>query len=324
VSVPGPRIAIVFPGQGSQKVGMGRSLFEASGAARATFERADRALGIPLSRTCFEGPEAALLLTATTQPAVLTAGIAAFEALCERAGRGWLRRVACAAGHSLGEYAALTAASALDFEDAVRTVRRRGEYMQEAVPVGRGAMAAILGLEAAAVEALCGEAAAGEIVRPANYNAPDQTVVAGTVGAIDRLAGLVKGRGTGRVVRLPVSAPFHCPMMEPARARLAVDLERLTLRDAAFPVVSNAGATSLRRAADLRAALGDQVTAPVRWVETVRVFRGHGVGLQIEFGPGRVLSGLARRIDPALECLHVEDPQGVAALAERLASEDAA
>ncbi|MGH9748302.1 MAG: ACP S-malonyltransferase [Candidatus Polarisedimenticolia bacterium] len=321
MSIPGPRIALVFPGQGSQKVGMGRALFEASGAARAIFERADRALGFPLSRTCFEGPEEALLLTATTQPAVLTAGIAAFEAVCERAGREWLARVVCAAGHSLGEYAALAAASVLEFEDAVRAVRRRGEYMQEAVPVGRGAMVAILGLEAAVVEALCGEAAAGEIVRPANFNAPDQTVVAGAAGAIDRLAGLVKARGVGRVVRLPVSAPFHCPLMEPARVRLSPDLERLAMRDAAFPVVSNAGARPLRRAGDLRAALGEQVTAPVRWVETVQAFRGCGVGLQIEFGPGRVLSGLARRIEPALECVHVEDPQGVAELAGRLASE---
>jgi [acyl-carrier-protein] S-malonyltransferase len=305
-----PGCALVFPGQGAQKVGMGKALAGASAAARAVFERVDRALGAPLSRTCFEGPEEALRLTATTQPAILATALAAFAALRERLGPGWAGPVRCAAGHSLGEYAALVAAGALELEDAARVVRRRGEYMQEAVADGQGAMAAILGLPGEAVEGLCREAAAGEVLAPANLNAPDQTVVAGAAAAVDRLAGLLKTRAGVRLVRLPVSAPFHCALMEPAARRL---------RDAAFPVVVNVSARPTRDAAGLRAALAAQVTAPVRWVDTVRAFGPAGAAVQVECGPGRVLGGLARRIDPALTLVNVEDPdsleRAVAALA---------
>jgi [acyl-carrier-protein] S-malonyltransferase len=298
---------------------MGKALAGASAAARAVFERADRALGAPLSRTCFEGPEEALRLTATTQPAILATALAAFAALRERLGPEWAGPVRCAAGHSLGEYAALVAAGALELEDAVRVVRRRGEYMQEAVADGQGAMAAILGLPGEAVEGLCREAAAGEVLAPANLNAPDQTVVAGAAAAVDRLAGLLKTRAGVRLVRLPVSAPFHCALMEPAARRLRGDLERLPLRDAAFPVVVNVSARPTRDAAGLRAALAAQVTAPVRWVDTVRAFAPAGAAVQVECGPGRVLGGLARRIDPALTLVNVEDPdsleRAVAALA---------
>jgi [acyl-carrier-protein] S-malonyltransferase len=316
----GPRgLALVFPGQGAQKVGMGKALAEAFPEARAVFERADAVLGFPLSRACFEGPEEALRLTATAQPAILAASLAALAALRARAGDGWLAAVRCAAGHSLGEYAALVAAGALDPEAALLTVRRRGEYMQEAVADGDGAMAAILGLPAVEVETLCREAARGAVLSAANLNAPDQTVVAGAAAAVERLAGLVGKRGAVRVVRLPVSAPFHCALMAPARRRLATVLGALPLRDAAFPVVVNVSARPTTRAADLRAALIDQVTAPVRWTETVRVFAGAGAGTQIEIGPGRVLSGLARRIDPGLRLWNVEDPASLERTAAALA-----
>lgn len=313
-------LALVFPGQGAQKVGMGKALAETSPAARAVFERADRALGFPLSRACFEGPEEALRLTATTQPAILATALAAWEALRERLGGAAVAGVRCAAGHSLGEYAALVAAGALDLEDAVRTVRRRGEYMQEAVPDGQGAMAAVLGLPGGVVEDLCREAAEGDVLAAANLNAPDQTVVAGAAAAVDRLAGLAKTRGAGRVVRLPVSAPFHCALMAPAQRRLAEDLKRLPMRDAAFPVVVNVTGRPATRAGELRDALAAQVTAPVRWVDTVRAFAPAGAGVQVELGPGRVLSGLARRIDPALELLNVEDPAGLERTLAALAS----
>jgi [acyl-carrier-protein] S-malonyltransferase len=312
-------LALVFPGQGSQKVGMGKTLAAACPEARAVFERADRVLGLPLSRTCFEGPEETLRLTATTQPAILATALAALAALRARAGEGWLAAVRCAAGHSLGEYAALVAAGALDLDDALRIVRRRGAYMQEAVPDGDGAMAAILGLPAGEVEALCSEAARGAVLAPANLNSPDQTVVAGAAAAVERLADLVRGRGAGRVVRLPVSAPFHCALMAPAQRRLAKDLSTLPLRDAAFPVVVNVTARPATRGAELRAALAEQVTAPVRWTETVRCFAAAGAGTQIEIGPGRVLSGLAKRIDPALRLWNVEDPASLERTARALA-----
>ncbi|MBI4168850.1 MAG: ACP S-malonyltransferase [Acidobacteria bacterium] len=308
VSAGPRRAALVFPGQGSQKVGMGKALCEAYPEARAVYERADAALGFSLSRVCFEGPEENLRLTATTQPAVLTTSLAALETLRARCAADWNGMVACAAGHSLGEYAALVAAGALDLEDAVRTVRSRGEYMQEAVPVGRGAMAAVVGVPLKQVEDLCRDARGGEVLGPANLNAPDQTVVAGTAAAVDRLASLAKSGGAAKVIRLPVSAPFHCTLMSGAQGRLAEDLKGLRLRDAAFPVLLNVSGSPERKAETFRDALLRQVTAPVRWVDTVRAFRGLGAGTQVEVGPGRVLSGLARRIDPDLELLSVEDP----------------
>jgi [acyl-carrier-protein] S-malonyltransferase len=291
---------------------MGRAAAERYASARAVFERADAALGMPLSRACFEGPEEALRLTATTQPAILATSIALHEALC--AARPDLAElVTCAAGHSLGEYSALVAAGALTLEDAVRTVRRRGEYMQEAVPVGEGAMAAVMGAPIEAVEALCRAASGGEVLAPANLNAPDQTVVAGTAAAVRRLLPLAREHGARRVVELPVSAPFHCALMEPARVRLAEDLARLRMDDAAFPVVTNVTAEPQTRAAALREALAAQVTAPVRWVETVRRLRALGVGTLIEVGPGKVLSGLARRIDPDMTCHNIDGPESLEA-----------
>lgn len=298
---------------------MGRDAAARHPEARAVFERADAALGFPLSRTCFEGPEEALRLTATTQPAILTTSIALFEAL-RAAAPELTTRVACAAGHSLGEYSALVAAGALDLDDAVRTVRRRGEYMQEAVPVGEGAMAAVIGAPIEAVEALCRAAAGGEVLTPANLNAPDQTVVAGTAAAVGRMLPLAKEHGARRVIELPVSAPFHCALMEPARVRLAGDLEHLALRDAAFPVINNVSAAPATGAAALRDALAAQVTAPVRWVETVRRMRALGVGIMIEIGPGKVLGGLAKRIDPEMTCLNVDGPDSLAATVGALAA----
>jgi [acyl-carrier-protein] S-malonyltransferase len=301
------RAGLVFPGQGSQKVGMGKDLCQAHPEARAVFERADAALGFSLSELCFAGPEESLRLTAVTQPAVLVTALAALEVLRKRLAIEWSGLVACAAGHSLGEYAALVAAGALDLEDAVRTVRRRGEYMQEAVPLGRGAMAAVIGVSLEQVEDLCRAARGDDILEPATLNAPDQIVVAGAAAAVDRLASLAKSGGVAKVIRLPVSAPFHCTLMSAAQARLAEDLETLPLRDAAFPVLVNVTGRPEREAARFRDALLRQVTAPVRWVDTIRAFRGLDAGIQIEVGPGRVLTGLARRIDPGLVLLNVED-----------------
>ena len=316
----GSRLALVFPGQGAQKVGMGKALHDADAEARAVFERADRALGQSLSRICFEGPEDLLRMTSTTQPAILTTSLAAWEVFRSRAGDRLAGRIACAAGHSLGEYSALVAAGALELEDAVRTVRRRGEYMQEAVPAGQGAMAAVLGIGADEVRRLCEEAAGGEVLSAANLNAPDQTVVAGSAASVERLTALAKATGRGKVIRLPVSAPFHCALMTPARDRLAHDLGRLPIRDAAFPVVLNVSARPARAAEEIRRALVEQVTAPVRWAETVAGFAGLGATVQVEFGPGKVLTGLARRIAPELRTLNVEDPVSLESTTQALAA----
>jgi len=313
-----PRIALVFPGQGSQAVGMGRDAAARFPESSAVFERADAALGFPLSRTCFEGPEEALRLTATTQPAILATSMALLEAL-RAAMPDLMPRVACAAGHSLGEYSALVAAGALGLEDALRTVRRRGEYMQEAVPVGEGSMAAVMGAPIEAVETLCRAAADGDVLTPANLNAPDQTVVAGSTAAVRRMLPLAREHGARRVVELPVSAPFHCALMEPARVRLEADLARLVVHDAAFPVINNVSAEPEVGAAALCAALAQQVTAPVRWVETVRRLRALGVAIMIEIGPGKVLCGLAKRIEPDLTCLSVDGPDSLAATVAALA-----
>ena len=307
-----PRVGLIFPGQGSQAVGMGRALSDADPRARSVFERADRVAGFDLSRACFEGPDETLRLTAVTQPAILATSIASFEAFAAQAPPEWRGDIVCAAGHSLGEYSALVAAGALDLEDAVKTVRRRGEYMQDAVPVGQGAMAAVLGMALADVEALCREAAGGDILSPANLNAPDQTVVAGTAAAVGRLAGLARERGAKRTVILPVSAPFHCALMAPAQARLAKDLVALPMRDARFPVILNVTGRPETRAEVLRRALVDQVTSPVRWVESVIHMKELGVEWLAELGPGRVLSGLAKRIVPGLPVVNVEDPASLA------------
>jgi [acyl-carrier-protein] S-malonyltransferase len=300
------RPAFCFPGQGSQAVGMGRAFHEASATARAVFDEAGEALGFDLAKLCFEGPEGELELTANTQPAVLTTCVAGARLLLERG-----VRPAVLAGHSLGEYAALVVAGALRFADAVRVVRRRGEFMQEAVPVGAGAMAALLGLELAVVEEICREAGQGEVVEVANINAPVQVVVAGHRGAVERAVALARARGGRRSVLLPVSAPFHCRLMAPAAARLAAVLADVPVGAPAVPVVRNVDAELTTRAEEVRDCLVRQVTAPVRWTECVARMAREGCRTFIEIGPGRVLTGLLRRIDPGLTGISVEDAAGV-------------
>jgi [acyl-carrier-protein] S-malonyltransferase len=310
------RLAFCFPGQGSQAVGMGRAFHDAAPAARAAFEEASEALGLDMARLCFEGPEEALQLTANTQPAILTVSVAAARVAAERG-----LQPALAAGHSLGEYAALVVAGALRFADAVRVVRRRGEAMQEAVPVGAGAMAAVLGLDLPAVEALCAEAAQGEVVEVANVNAPGQVVVAGTRPAVERAVRLAAGRGGRRSLLLPVSAPFHCRLMQPAADRLARVLAEVAVEAPKLPVVRNVDAGLTTTAEEVRPFLVRQVTAPVRWTDCVARLAGEGCRGFVELGPGRVLTGLLRRIDGALPGWPVEDPD---ALDRALAAVEAA
>ena len=297
-------IAFLFPGQGSQAVGMGRAFYEASTRAKAVFEEANAALGVDLTRVIFEGPEADLALTANTQPAVLTVSVAA-AAVCAEHGL----RPAMAAGHSLGEYSALVVAGALAFADAVRMVRRRGQYMQEAVPVGTGAMAAMMGMELAAVEALCAEAARGEVVQVANVNSAAQIVIAGHRTAVERAAALASGTG-GRVksVMLPVSAPFHCALMGPAAERLAHDLESVAVAEPMLPVVRNVDGGVTRTASEVKPFLLRQVASPVRWTDCMARLAGEGATHFVEVGPGRVLSGLVKRIVDGATALAVEDP----------------
>jgi len=291
---------------------MGKAARDAFPAARSVFEAADQALGFPLSTACFEGPEEALRLTATTQPAILTTSIALLQALRARVA-DLDARVVCAAGHSLGEYSALVAAGAMPLDAAVKVVRRRGEYMQEAVPVGEGAMAAVLGAPLEAVETMCREAAEGQVLSPANLNAPDQTVVAGHAAAVRRLPPIAKTHGARRVVELPVSAPFHCALMRPAQQRLAKDLATLPLADARFPVLPNVTAEPEQGGERFRRFLEDQVTAPVRWVDTVRRIAALGATTVVEIGPGKVLTGLTKRIAPEMQSVNVEDPASLEA-----------
>jgi [acyl-carrier-protein] S-malonyltransferase len=286
------KTALVFPGQGSQAVGMGREPAARFGCARELWERADRALGFALTKLCWEGPEEELKLTENTQPAILTCSVAALEALREK---GF--RADYVAGHSLGEYSALVAAGALAFEDAVQMVRRRGRYMQEATPPGVGAMAALLGLPAGQLDRVCAEAAQGEVVSPANLNSPDQVVIAGHKGAVERAVALAQQAGAKKTVMLPVSAPFHCALMEPAQRRLAADLAAAEFRDLEIPLVNNVAAREVRTAAEARQGLIDQVPNPVRWEESVKYMIAQGVTHFIELGPGKVLTGLLRNID---------------------------
>ncbi len=307
-------VAFVFPGQGSQRVGMGRELWERVPAARAVFEEADRTLGQPLSTLCFEGPEDQLQLTANTQPAILTTSVAAWRALEARGVRpAWV------AGHSLGEYSALVAGGVLSLADAVSTVRLRGQFMQEAVPVGQGAMAAVLGLDGPAVEAACLQAAQGEVVAPANINSPGQIVIAGHTAAVERAMAVCKAAGAKRAVRLPVSAPFHCALMRPAQERLEAHLATVRFDEPAVPLVNNVAAQVIRSAALCRTGLVGQVSAPVRWQESVERLVAEGVDVLVEVGPGTVLSGLVKRIAKGARVLNVEDAasleQTVAALA---------
>ena len=346
-----PQIALLFPGQGSQTVGMGRAFYDSSPAAKAVFDEADEALGFPLSKLIFEGPEDDLRLTENTQPAILTMSIAVWRVLePELAARGL--KPCFAAGHSLGEYSAHVAAGTFSFGDAVRAVRARGQFMQTAVPVGEGAMAAILGLDHDLVNDLCARAsdeltppppadpadpseqsqAAREaltdptnpastpaeaasrvsaVVSPANLNSPEQVVISGGKEAVERAAALCKEAGAKRTVMLPVSAPFHCALMQPAQECLATTLESVAFEDPCFEVISNADARAVKRGPDARDTLIRQVTGAVRWVECIRLLQSCGATHFLEVGPGRVLAGLNRQIDRSLVTASVEDPAGL-------------
>jgi len=299
-------IAFLFPGQGSQAVGMGRAFYESSAAARRVFDEANDALGMDLRRVMFEGPEADLALTATTQPAVLTASVAAAAACAERG-----MKPALAAGHSLGEYSALVVAGALSLADAVRVVRRRGEFMQAAVPVGTGAMAAVMGVGLDVVEQVCADAAKGEVVDIANVNSEQQIVIAGHKTAVERAVMLAKDRGGRKSVLLPVSAPFHCALMSPAAERLADELAKVTVSDPRIPVVRNVDGGLTRTAADVVPFLLRQVASPVRWTACVQRLASEGATALVEVGPGRVLTGLAKRIVEGVPAVSVEDPAGL-------------
>ena len=304
-------IAFVFPGQGAQQVGMGRALAERFSECRETFEQADAALGMSISRLCFEGPADQLTLTEYTQPALVAVSTAAARVLTARG-----IQPAFLAGHSLGKYSAHVAAGTVSLADALRTVRSRGRYMQEAVSVGEGAMAAVLGLDAALVAQACAEAAQGQIVSPANLNAPGQIVIAGARAAVERAG----ERAARRVVKLAVSAPFHCALMQPAQERLALDLRGLVVSDPRVPVVANLDAEPKRDGAASIAALVGQVTAPVRWEQVVRRLASEGVDTYVEVGSGSVLSGLIRKIDRGARVLSVSDAAGVDEAVSVLAS----
>ncbi len=307
------KLAFVFPGQGSQYLGMGQALAQAYPEARSALDQADAALGGGLLNLMFDGPEEELRKTANTQPAILAVSVAVHRALVREAG-GAFQFPAFYAGHSLGEYSALVAAGSLSLRDAVRAVRARGGFMQEAVPAGEGAMAAILGLEAPAVKEACAEARhleSGRVVEPANYNSPEQTVIAGHASAVDRAIGLCKARGAKRALPLPVSAPFHCSLMSPVQPRLAAVLGTMLFKQPAAPVIANVTAEPNTDPAKIVALLLSQVTSPVRWVETVQKMALQGVDTVLELGPGKVLAGLVRRIEKGLRVYSVEDPAGL-------------
>lgn len=307
------RTAFIFPGQGAQRVGMGKSLADASAAAKEIFEKADDALGMRLSGLCFEGPEEELRLTANTQPAILAASIAALKALEERGAHADF-----VAGHSLGEYTALVAAGSLRFEDAIRVVRQRGLFMQEAVPEGEGAMAALLGCDIETVRAVCAEASESGVCSPANVNSPGQTVIAGQKSAVERAVGLAKARGAKKAVMLAVSAPFHCEMMKPAAERLGPVLNEVEFSDLSVPLVTNVDARIIRSGGEARDALLRQVVSPVRWSESVERLLGEGVTRFVELGPGKVLSGLVKQMSREVKLLNVEDAQTLDAAAAAL------
>jgi [acyl-carrier-protein] S-malonyltransferase len=306
-------IAFVFPGQGSQKVGMGKALADAFPEAQRTFEDADVAFGGSLSRLCFEGPEDQLTLMEHTQPAILTVSTAGSRVLASRG-----ITPAFVAGHSLGEYSAHVAAGTFAFDEAVRVVRRRGRYMQEAVPVGQGAMAAILGLDAALVQQACDEAANGEVVSPANINSVDQVVIAGAAAAVLRASERAKALGAKRAIPLTVSAPFHCAMMKPAEDRLAPELRALRVQNPRVPVVANVDAEPKRDAAAGIEALVRQVSSPVLWAAIVRRLASEGVTTYVEVGPGRVLSGLVKKIHKEAAVFSFGAPEDLAAIEQAL------
>jgi [acyl-carrier-protein] S-malonyltransferase len=298
--------AIVFPGQGSQTVGMGRALFEEVPVARRVFEEADEALEFELSKLCFDGPEDELRLTANTQPAILTVSVAAWRALEERG-----IKPDYVAGHSLGEYSALVAAGSLKFNDAVRAVRSRGLFMQEAVPAGVGAMAALIGGRTELVDEICREASENGVCSPANLNSPNQTVIAGHSAAVQRAVELAKSRGIKRAVLLSVSAPFHCELMGPAAVRLKPVLDAIELGALTVPLVTNVDAGFVNDGKEARQCLLRQVASPVRWRQSVELLLSNGVTTFIEAGPGKVLSGLIGQISRDRQVLNVEDPRSL-------------
>lgn len=308
------KLAFLFPGQASQYPGMGRDLAENFPESRAVFEEADAALGFSISKLCFEGSEDQLKLTENTQPAILTVSVAAYRALETRG-------IApdFVAGHSLGEYSALVATGALEFPAAVKLVRQRGHYMQEAVPAGEGAMAAILGMSPADVTEVCKKAAAGEVVSPANLNSPEQTVIAGNAAAVKRAVETASQSGAKRAVVLAVSAPFHCSLLMPAQQRLEPDLRAAAFGPLRFPLITNVDAEAVTSGEEARDALIRQVTLPVRWHESVREMIDQGVDIFVEVGPGKVLSGLLRQIDRSVRCLNVEDAASLKSTIDKIA-----
>ncbi len=296
------KIAFIFPGQGSQYPGMGKNLFHSYPECRAIFEEADEALRFPLSRVCFYGTEEELKLTHITQPAILTHSVAIFRIMEKR-----VPLPNFVAGHSLGEYSALVCADSLAFSDAVVTVKLRGEYMQEAVPVGKGAMAAIIGMKSEVIESICQEASMGDVISPANYNAQDQTVIAGESQAVQRAMELAKEKGAKRILKLTVSAPFHCDLMKPAQEKLAAHLESINMNDLSFPLVTNVDAKIISKGNHAKDALIRQVSSPVKWNASIKLLNENEVLVFVEVGPGRVLSGLAKRIDSAFKVYHTDD-----------------
>jgi [acyl-carrier-protein] S-malonyltransferase len=309
------KIAFIFPGQGSQAVGMGKDLAANYPIARQTFEEADEALGYKLSQVCFAGPEEQLRLTEITQPAILTVSVAALRVL-----EGRIPKPSFVAGHSLGEYSAHVASGTMTFADAVRTVRNRGKYMQEAVPVGVGAMAAILGMELEKVAAVCQDAEQGEVCSPANINSPEQIVISGNTTAVERGAKLADERGAKRAKLLPVSAPFHCSLMKPAQDRLEADLNALKMQKPVYAVACNVEASLVSDELRARTTLVRQVTGAVRWDPSMRLLIGLGVQTYVEIGPGKVLCGLMRQIDRSRACLNVGDEASLTKTLEQLAS----
>lgn len=308
------KTAFIFPGQGSQYSGMGKELTDTFAVARHLFEEADEALGFKLSSLCFGGSDADLKLTANTQPAILAASIAVLKVVQQETGL----KADYVAGHSLGEYSALVCSGALSFADAVRTVRARGTFMQEAVPVGTGTMAAMLGVESDILEDICREAAEGEVVSPANFNSPGQIVIAGSVAAVARAIEIAKGRGFRKAMLLPVSAPFHCALMKPAADRLAAVLDTITIHDMTVPVVANADAAPNGDKERVRPLLVAQVCSPVLWEQSVNAMIALGVTRFVELGPGKVLSGLVKRINKEAVLANIEDVAGVKAAGENL------
>src|SRR5499427_3986327 len=309
------KVAFVFPGQASQYPGMGKELAEKYSVARSVFDEADKALDFSVSKMCFEGTEDELKLTANTQPAILTVSVAAFRVLEEKG-------IApdYAAGHSLGEYSALVAVGSLKFVDAVKLVRKRGMYMQEAVAAGQGAMAAIMGLSPAVVQDACKRAAEGEVCSAANLNSPEQTVISGHAGAVKRATEIASQLGAKRAVILPVSAPFHSALMMPAQEKLAKDLQQVEFSGLRFPLVTNVDADTIEKGEEARDALVRQVSLPVRWEESVRLMIDEGVNTFVEVGPGRVLTGLLRQIERSVAALNIEDEKSLATTLEKIAA----